>query len=86
MGSEVFWQSIEEGHSAIDPFFKMLLNECNCSSIACFNTLDEQDIVDLCQEMQRFVSNLNTECQSFIKLLECQPNFSKDFQLSIGVH
>ena len=65
MENETFWYSIEQGHSPIDPFFKMLLNQQKFSTIATFNCLDKQDIDKLCDGMQRYIADLTMENQNY---------------------
>ena len=54
----------------------MLLNECNWSSIACFITLNEQDIVDFCQKC----SALSTISIQSVKVSSNSWNVSQTFR------
>ena len=84
MESKEFWPSVEAKAGPVDRFFKTLLDQRNYSSFSYFLRLSEEDITNLCVEMQEYLTSLEEDNECFKELLQHVTSLNKDYELSLA--
>lgn len=84
MEKDAFWNIIERKLGEIDPFFKALLVKRNMQTFSSFEGFSDENINELAEETQNYISNLNTDSISYGDFLKLQPDLSKEFKISLG--
>lgn len=85
MNREAFWHLIEgQSRDPIEPIYKELLNQRQFHSLMAFIHLDDGDITELCQDMQRHIKKVQIGSRDYNELVQLNACFRNDYELSLA--